>query len=387
MNENLNDIEMSGIRRFFNKVKYVDGAISLTLGQPDFKTPIEIKYGIIKAVEEDKTVYTDNFGIIDLRKEISKYLNVKGVNYSYDDICVTVGGSEALFSSLAALINKGDKVLIPTPAYPAYENIVKILGGKVINYYLKDDFSLDILNLEKIIKKEKIKYMILSYPSNPTGAILSKEEFELLINLIKENDLYVISDEIYESFCYEDYYSVSMDENIINNIIYIGGFSKMFSMTGIRVGFIAAKGDVFNEIAKVHQYNVSCTNSIGQYGVIEGLKYGLHYVDKMKNEFRKRKIYVEQGLNELDIDFTSPKGAFYIFPSIKKYKMTSEEFCERLLYEEKVACVPGSAFGKGGEGYIRISYCYSIEELREAFDRIGKFVNRISENQKSLSND
>lgn len=378
MNRNLTDIEMSGIRKFFNKVKNVHGAISLTLGQPDFKTPMEIKYGMIKAIEEEKTVYTDNFGIIGLRKEISKYLKSKGINYSFEDICVTVGGSEALFSSLASLINSGDKVLIPTPAYPAYENIVKILGGEVINYYLNDDFSLDLLALDKIIKEEKIKYMILSYPSNPTGSILNKEELVTLINVIKENDLYVISDEIYEAFCYEDYYSVAMNEDIINNIIYIGGFSKMFSITGIRVGFIASKGKISKEIGKVHQYNVSCTNSIGQYGVLEGLKYGLYNVDKMKNEFEKRKIYVEKRLKDLHIDFTSPKGAFYVFPSIKKYKMSSEEFCERLLNEEKVACVPGSAFGKGGEGYIRISYCYSIEELRYAFDRIEKFINKIS---------
>ena len=192
MNENLNEIKMSGIRRFFNKVKEVDGAISLTLGQPDFKTPKEIKYGMLKAIEEDKTVYTDNFGLLELRKEISKYLKSKGISYEYDEICVTVGGSEALFSSLVSIINKGDKVLIPTPAYPAYENIVKIIGGKVVNYKLNDDFSLNFHVLERLIKEEKIKYMLLSYPSNPTGAILSKDEYDNLIKLIKENDLTII---------------------------------------------------------------------------------------------------------------------------------------------------------------------------------------------------
>lgn len=377
MNRNLSDIEMSGIRKFFNKVNNVDGAISLTLGEPDFKAPMEIKYGMIKAIEEDKTVYTDNFGILGLRKEISKYLRNKGINYSYEDICITVGGSEALFSSLATLINKGDKVLIPTPAYPAYENIVKILGGEVVNYYLNEDFSLDFIELERVIKESNIKYMILSYPSNPTGTILNEKEYNKLIELIKENNLFVISDEIYESFCYEKYYSLAMDSDVIENIIYIGGFSKMFSVTGIRLGFIAAKGKTFNEIGKVHQYNVSCANSIGQYGVLEGLKHGLHNVEKMKNEFLRRKIYVEKRLEDVKIDFISPKGAFYVFPSIKKYNLTSEEFCERLLYEEKVACVPGSAFGKAGEGYIRISYCYSIEELKNAFDRIEKFINKI----------
>lgn len=376
MNENLNEIKMSGIRRFFNKVKEVDGAISLTLGQPDFKTPKEIKYGMLKAIEEDKTVYTDNFGLLELRKEISKYLKSKGINYEYDEICVTVGGSEALFSSLVSIINKGDKVLIPTPAYPAYENIVKIIGGKVVNYKLNDDFSLNFHVLERIIKEEKIKYMLLSYPSNPTGAILSKDEYDNLIKLIKENDLTIISDELYEALCYEKYYSVAMSKDIIDNIIYIGGFSKMFSITGIRVGFIATKKEKLQEIGKVHQYNVSCTNSIGQYGVLEGLKHGLHNVDYMKNEFLVRKTYVEDRLRKMNMEFISPKGAFYIFPSIKKYNLNSELFCEKLLYEEKIACVPGAAFGLGGEGFIRISYCYSHDELEEALNRLEKFINK-----------
>ena len=377
MNENLKDIEMSGIRKFFNKVKNVDGAISLTLGEPDFKAPYEIKHGMIKAIEEDKTVYTDNFGILELRKEISKYLTSKGINYTYEDICVTVGGSEALFSSLASLINKGDKVLIPNPSYPAYENIVKILGGEVVNYYFNEDFSLDFNQLEKILNEEKIKYIILSYPTNPTGSILSEIEYKKLKKIINKYNLFVISDEIYESFCYEDYYSVAMDDEIIKNVVYIGGFSKMFSITGIRLGFIAAKGNVFKEIGKVHQYNVSCANSVAQYGVLEGLKYGLYNVEKMKSEFLKRKIYVEKRLSDIGIDFISPKGAFYIFPSIKKYNLNSEEFCERLLYEEKVACVPGNAFGVAGEGYIRISYCYSIDELKNALNGIEKFINNI----------
>lgn len=376
MNKYLEEIEMSGIRKFFNKVKKVNGAISLTLGQPDFKTPMEIKYGMIKAIEEEKTVYTDNFGIIELRKEISKYLNGRGINYSHEDICITVGGSEALFSSFTSLINKGDKVLIPTPAYPAYENIVRILGGTVVNYNLNQDFSINFKELEEIINKEKIKYMVLSYPCNPTGAVLSKEEYIKLVKLINDKNLIVITDEIYEAFCYDEYYSVAMNDDIINKVIYVGGFSKMFSITGIRVGFIAAKNIFLKEIGKVHQYNVSCTNSIGQYGVLEGLKYGLYNVDKMKNEFLKRKEYVENRLKEMNIDFLSPKGAFYIFPSIKKFNLTSEEFCEKLLYEEKVACVPGSAFGTGGEGYIRISYCYSINELKNALDRIEKFIKK-----------
>ncbi len=378
MNENLNEIRMSGIRRFFNKVKDVDGAISLTLGQPDFKTPIEIKDGMIDAIESEKTTYTDNFGLLELRKEISSYLKTKGINYDYNEICVTVGGSEALFSSLISVINPGDKVLVPTPSYPAYENIIKIVGGEVIDYQLNDDFSLNFEIIERLIKEENIKYMILSYPSNPTGAILSQKEYIKLVDIIKRYNLIIISDEIYEAFCYEKYYSIAMSEEIRNNIIYIGGFSKMFSITGIRIGFIAANSEIINEIGKVHQYNVSCTNSIGQYGVLSGLKYGLYNIGNMKEEFIKRKIYVEDRLRNMNIEFISPKGAFYIFPSIKRFNLNSEELCEKLLNEEKVACVPGRAFGIGGEGYIRISYCYSLEELEEGLNRIEKFINRYS---------
>lgn len=377
MNENLNNVKISGIRRFFNKVKKVDGAVSLTLGEPDFKTPKEIKYGMIKAIEEDKTVYTDNFGLLELRKEISTYLNRRGINYSMEEICITVGGSEALYSSISSLINKNDKVLIPNPSYPAYENIVNILGGEVISYNLNNDFSINFNELNELLKKEDIKYMVLSYPCNPTGAVLKKNEYNKLIDLIRRYNLIVVTDEIYEAFCYDNYYSVAMCNEIKENIIYIGGFSKMFSITGIRIGFIAAAEKYLKEIAKVHQYNVSCTNSIGQYGVLEGLKYGLYNVEKMKEEFINRKTYVENRLTAMGLECFSPSGAFYIFPSIKQFNISSEEFCENLLKEEKVACVPGSAFGSGGEGYVRISYCYSIEELEIALNSLEKYINTL----------
>lgn len=377
MNENLNNVQISGIRKFFNKVKKVDGAISLTLGQPDFKSPKEIKDGMIKAIEEDKTVYTDNFGLLELRKEISTYLNRRGINYSMEEICITVGGSEALYSSISSLINKNDKVLIPNPSYPAYENIVNILGGEVISYNLNNDFSINFNELNELLKKEDIKYMVLSYPCNPTGAVLKKNEYNKLIDLIRRYNLIVVTDEIYEAFCYDNYYSVAMCNEIKENIIYIGGFSKMFSITGIRIGFIAAAEKYLKEIAKVHQYNVSCTNSIGQYGVLEGLKYGLYNVEKMKEEFINRKTYVENRLTAMGLECFSPSGAFYIFPSIKQFNISSEEFCENLLKEEKVACVPGSAFGSGGEGYVRISYCYSIEELEIALNSLEKYINTL----------
>ena len=363
MNVNMKNVKISGIRKFYNEVQKVDGAISLTLGQPDFELPKAIKDGLIKAINENKTTYTSNLGIDELRNEISKYLNTKDISYNANEICITVGGSEALFNIFTALINKNDKVLIPTPAYPAYESIVAILGGEVVNYSLDEQFNINIDDIKNKIKDMNIKYLVLSLPSNPTGAVLSKEEKEKLVRVIKDNDVIVITDEIYEALCYEEYYSVAQCKEIKEKIIYVGGFSKMFSMTGLRVGYYACSEYLMNEIIKVHQYNVSCAPSICQWAVYDGFKYGLNDVEYMKRIFSKRKDFVVNRLKEIGLDVVIPKGAFYVFPSIKKYNMSSEEFALRLLHEEKVACVPGTAFGNGGEGYLRLSYCYSDEEL------------------------
>ena len=376
MNENLNNVKISGIRKFYNEVQKVDGAISLTLGQPDFKLPASIEEGLIKAIKENKTTYTSNLGIVELREEISKYLLNKDISYRADEICITVGGSEALFNIFTALLNKGDKVLIPTPAYPAYESIVTILGGAVVNYSLDNEFKIDVEDIKNKIRDMNIKYLVLSLPSNPTGVILSKEEKKQLVELIKENDIIVITDEIYESLCYDEYYSVAQCKEIKDKIIYVGGFSKMFSMTGLRVGYYACCERLMNEIIKVHQYNVSCAPSICQWAVYNGLKYGLQDVRHMKEVFNNRKELVVNKLKDMGLALIIPKGAFYVFPSIKRFNIPSEEFALRLLHEEKVACVPGTAFGIGGEGYLRISYCYSDDELLEALKRIEKFITK-----------
>ena len=377
MNVNMKNVKISGIRKFYNEVQKVDGAISLTLGQPDFELPKAIKDGLIKAINENKTTYTSNLGIDELRNEISKYLNTKDISYNANEICITVGGSEALFNIFTALINKNDKVLIPTPAYPAYESIVAILGGEVVNYSLDEQFNINIDDIENKIKDMNIKYLVLSLPSNPTGAVLSKEEKEKLVRVIKDNDVIVITDEIYEALCNEEYYSVAQCKEIKEKIIYVGGFSKMFSMTGLRVGYYACSEYLMNEIIKVHQYNVSCAPSICQWAVYDGFKYGLNDVEYMKRIFSKRKDFVVNRLKEIGLDVVIPKGAFYVFPSIKKYNMSSEEFALRLLHEEKVACVPGTAFGNGGEGYLRLSYCYSDEELNESLNRLEKFIKKL----------
>lgn len=377
MNENVKSVQISGIRKFYNEVVKVKDAISLTLGQPDFNTPNCIKEEMKKAIDEDKTTYTPNAGIIQLREEISKYLKTLNINYSKEDICITVGGSEGLYSVFQSLVNPGENVLIPTPAYPAYESIVKIIGGKVFNYKLNEDFSLNIEEIKRSLDESNSKILVLSFPTNPTGSILDKEGRDKLIKLIKDREIIVITDEIYASIIYDDYYSIAQEDEILDKVIYISGFSKMFSATGLRIGYVCAKKDLMNEIMKVHQYGVSCATSIVQYGMISGLKNGLSEVDKMKQEFKNRRDFVCERLTKMGLEHTVPKGAFYIFPSIKKFNLSSYEFCRKLLNEEKVACVPGDAFGEGGEGYIRISYCYSIEELKLALDKIENFIKRL----------
>ena len=377
MNKRVENIEISGIRKFAEKVKNVDGAISLTIGQPDFHVPADISKAMIKAVEDNKTEYTSNAGIDELREEICTYLKSFNINYTKDEICITVGGSEGLYSVLFALMNEGEKILIPSPAYPAYENISKMIGADVVNYSLNEDFTLNIEDIKKKVREENIKYLMLSFPSNPTGAVLTKEQRDELVKLIKNEDIIVITDEMYSAIIFDDYYSIAQADEVKDKIIYVSGFSKIFSMTGLRVGYVACENKYMKEIMKVHQYGVSCAPSIAQWGALTGLKHSLGDVELMRESFEKRRNYCMKRLNDLNIDVVEPKGAFYIFPSIKKFKLSSEEFCERLLYEGKLACVPGTAFGSLGEGYIRISYCYSEEVLKEAFDRLELFISKL----------
>ncbi len=370
ISSNVRDIQISGIRKFFNKVSEVPEALSLTLGQPDFSVPDKIKSAMIKAIEENKTAYTSNAGLIELREEICSYLKKFDINYKSEEICITVGGSEGLLSVFMTLLNSGDKVLIPTPAYPAYESCVNLVGGIVVNYALNEDFTINFNNLKNAIAQEKPKVLVISYPSNPTGAILSKADRDKLYEMLRDEDIIIVSDEIYSALCYEDsYYSICQYEEIKHKVILVSGFSKMFSMTGLRLGYVCAAKGFMDEIIKVHQYNVSCAPSIVQWGAYEGLKHCLNDV-----EFMKRRDYVHERLTAMGMEVVLPRGAFYIFPSIKKYSISSEEFCERLLREGYVAAVPGSAFGKGGEGYMRISYSYSMKSLREAMDRLETWI-------------
>jgi aminotransferase len=277
-------------------------------------------------------------------------------------------------------LNPLDKVLIPTPAYPAYESCVKLIGGQIVNYNLKEDFSINFDELQDLINKEQPKVMVVSYPANPTGAILSKEDNNKLYEIIKNNKITVISDEMYSSICFKnEYHSIAQFNDLKTKVIAVGGFSKMFSMTGLRVGYICASEEFMEAIMKVHQYNVSCAPSVVQWGAYEGLKSCMEDVEFMKKEFIKRRDYLYDRLVKMGFETNLPMGAFYMFPSIKKFKMPSDDFCERLLKEAKVAVVPGSAFGIGGEGYMRISYAYSMEQLKEAADRIESWLKDMTE--------
>ena len=273
-------------------------------------------------------------------------------------------------------MNEGDKILIPGPAYPAYENLSIMIGAEVVNYKLNNDFTINIDEIKNKLDNEDIKYLMLSFPSNPTGAVLTKSQRDELIQIIKDRDITVITDEMYGSIIFDEYYSVAQSEEIRDKVIYVGGFSKMFSMTGLRIGYVACTDKYMKEIMKVHQYGVSCAPSISQYGALEGLRRAMNDVENMRLSFERRKNYCIKRLQELKIDVVDPNGAFYIFPSIKKFNMSSEEFCEKLLNEGKVGFVPGNAFGDLGEGYMRISYCYSDEVLKEAFDSLEEFLDK-----------
>jgi aminotransferase len=373
---NVLNIEISGIRKFFNKVAEVPEAVSLTLGQPDFNVPDKIKSAMIAAIDSNKTGYTSNAGILELRSEICSYLDTFHIKFKPEEVCLTIGGSEGLLSVFMALLNPEDKVLIPTPAYPAYESCVKLAGGKAINYKLNKDFTINFEELEKVIEEENPKVMVVSYPSNPTGAILSKKDRDTLYEVLKKKNIIIVTDEIYSSLCFEEYYSIAQMEELKDRMILVSGFSKMFSMTGLRLGYVCAAEMFMKQIIKVHQYNVSCAPSIVQYGALEGLSCCLGDVEIMKNEFAHRREYLYDRLTAMGIDTVKPNGAFYIFPSIKKFGLSSEEFCERLLKEGKLAIVPGSAFGAGGEGYMRISYSYSMESLIEGMNRLEIFINK-----------
>ena len=381
LSDKIKKIKPSGIRKFFDLASTVDNVISLGVGEPDFQTPWSIRKTAIDTLEKKRIIYSANSGLADLRTEISSYINKK-MNVSYDpqnEVIVTVGGSEAIDISLRALINPGDEVLIVEPCFVCYAPIVELSGGipVSINTRIEDNFKLipELLK-EKITKKTKL--LILPFPNNPTGAIMTREDLEKIAEIIRNTNIMILSDEIYSELTYgRKHCSIVQIEGMQERTILINGFSKAFAMTGWRLGYLAAPSPIVNQVLKIHQYAIMCSPTISQYAAIEALQNCEREVKKMVAEYNIRRRLLVESFNKMGLTCFNPEGAFYVFPCIKSTGLTSEQFCEQLLENQKVAVVPGNAFGQSGEGFIRVSYAYSLKHLMEALKRIQAFLDNI----------
>lgn len=375
------NIKPSGIRKFFDIVSEMKDAISLGVGEPDFDTPWHIRDEGIYAFERGKTFYTSNAGLKDLRTEIANYLK-RNQNVEYDpnsEILVTVGGSEAIDIGLRAIINPGDEVIIPQPSYVSYEPCAILAGAKpvIINLKAENEFRLTPEELRNAIT-DKTKILVLPYPNNPTGAIMEQADLEAIAKVIIEKDILVMSDEIYSALTYKGrHVSISSIPGMKERTILINGFSKAYAMTGWRLGYACAPKELIKQMTKIHQFAIMCAPTISQYAAIEALKNGDEDVEEMCQAYNQRRRFLMHAFKQMNLDCFEPFGAFYVFPCIKEFGMTSEEFATRFLKEEKVAIVPGTAFGDCGEGYLRISYAYSLENLKIAIGRLEHFVTKL----------
>ena len=381
------EIKPSGIRKFFDIANTMEDVISLGVGEPDFRTPWQVRSAGIHSLEQSNTRYTSNKGLEALREEIAVYTDRKyGVSYDpKDEILVTVGGSEAIDMTIRALTNPGDEIIIPQPSYVCYEPITKLSCGVpvIINTKAENDFKVTPEEL-KAAMTEKTKAIILPYPCNPTGAIMEKEDLEKLAEVLRGTDIIVISDEIYAELTFDGirHTSVASIPGMKERTVLINGFSKAFSMTGWRLGYACAPAPLLAAITKIHQYAIMCAPTVSQYAAIEALRSCDDVVHDMVEEYDMRRKLIVKGFNKLGLTCREPKGAFYAFPSIQSTGLSSEEFCERLLYSKKVAVVPGTAFGDSGEGFIRASYCYSLLHIERALHLIGEFLEEL-EREKS----
>ena len=378
--DKIKNIKPSGIRKFFDIANKIEDCISLGVGEPDFETPWHITEEGIYSLEQGRTFYTSNQGLPELREEISKWNKRKyNLDYSSDEIIVTCGGSEAIDVSLRACINPGDEVIILEPNYVCYEPDIILAGGVPVKIRLKNEneFRLTPEELESVITS-KTKILLMNYPNNPTGAIMAKEDLEKIANVIIEHDLLVIFDEIYSELTYSgNHYSVAALPGMRDRTITINGFSKTFAMTGWRLGYAMGPKAVMDQVKKIHQFVIMSAPTISQYAGLEALRNGDADIERMKKEYDKRRKYLLKEFERLGLPCFEPRGAFYIFPYIGKYGMSSEEFATDLLEKEHVVVVPGTAFGDSGEGFVRISYAYSLDALKEAIKRIEKFLNNI----------
>ena len=381
LSEKVVALEPSGIRKFFDVVSEMPDAISLGVGEPDFDTPWSVREAGITSLEGGKTFYTSNAGLKELRHEISKYMERKYqmVYHPDHEILVSVGGSEGIDVAMRTILNPGDEVIVAQPCFVSYLPCVIMAGGVPVTVSLREEgkFKLKKEQLEEAVT-DKTKAIFISYPNNPTGAIMTKEDLEPIAQFAEEHDLMVISDEIYAEMTYgRKHVSIGSLPGMKDRCIIINGFSKAFAMTGWRLGYVAAPRMIMEQMVKVHQYCIMAAPTTSQYAAIEALRSCDEEVEEMCISYDQRRRYLVHALKEMGLDCFEPEGAFYIFPSIKKFGMTSEEFATRLLQEEKIAIVPGSAFGECGEGYLRVSYAYSIDELKEALSRLEKFIKRL----------
>src|SRR5574344_2151037 len=381
LSKNVVNLKPSGIRKFFDIVSEMKDAISLGVGEPDFETPWHIREEGIYSLEKGRTFYTSNSGLKDLKIEICKYLGrTQGIAYNYiNEVLVTVGGSEAIDIGLRALINEGDEVIIPQPSYVSYEPCAIMAGAKpvIINLKAENQFRLTAEELRNAIT-DKTKILILPFPNNPTGAIMEQKDLEDIANVIIEKDILVMSDEIYAALTYkEKHISIASIEGMKERTILINGFSKAYAMTGWRLGYACGPKEIIKQMIKIHQYAIMCAPTTSQYAAIEALKNGDEAVAQMRESYNQRRRFVVHTLREMGLECFEPYGAFYVFPCIKEFGMSSEEFATKFLKEEKVATVPGSAFGKSGEGFLRISYAYSLDTLKIALDRLENFITRL----------
>ena len=374
-------IKPSGIRKFFDIVSEMKDAISLGVGEPDFDTPWHIRDEGIYALSKGKTFYTSNAGLKELREEICNYLKrTQNIQYNpLKEVIVTVGGSEAIDIGLRAIVNAGDEVIIPQPAYVSYEPCTILAGAKpvIINLKAENEFRLTAEELENAIT-DKTKVLILPFPNNPTGAIMEREDLEKIAEVIKKHDIYVMSDEIYSELTYKgEHVSIASIEGMQERTILINGFSKAYAMTGWRLGYACGPEAIIKQMTKIHQFAIMCAPTTSQYAAVEALRNGDDDVKMMRQAYNQRRRFLLNAFKEMNLECFEPFGAFYVFPCIKEFGMTSEEFATRFLEEERVAAVPGNAFGESGEGYLRISYAYSLDNLKIAMERFKRFVDKL----------
>lgn len=378
LSSTIQQIKPSGIRKFFDLAENMEGVISLGVGEPDFQTPWVVRSAAIQTLEKRRIIYSANAGLLDLRREICNYLNRKqGLTYDpKTELIVTVGGSEAIDISIRALIDPGDEVLIVEPSFVCYAPIVRLAGGVPVPMAtrLEDSFKLTPEILRRHITP-RTKLLVLPFPNNPTGAIMTREELEAIAEVLRDTNILVLSDEIYSELTYgRKHCSIAQIEGMQERTILVNGFSKAFAMTGWRLGYVAAPAPIIKQTVKIHQYTIMCSPTISQYAAIQAMQSCDEDVRRMVNEYNIRRRYLVERFNEIGLPCFNPEGAFYVFPCIRSTGMSSEAFCEALLNEQKVAVVPGNAFGDSGEGFVRVSYAYSLKHLMMALDRIEAFL-------------